>query len=214
MCYNEQISLNTFVFSTFVLGLVIYNNTYTQYKIKEMSHFWEYMFFASFIVMQLAEFFIWRNLKNADYNRLFSVCAVLIILSQPVASSMMISDPYVRNITLTSYLILAVPYSIYKFATTDIRCSVSKRGHLIWHFFDSIWVFVAMWLFFLLFGLFYQGHFHWILFGIVTLLFTLYNYHQDRSAWSMWCWLVNTSMLYFAFKLMLGLPMHEFYKGC
>jgi hypothetical protein len=172
------------------------------------------MFFASFIAMQLAEFFIWRNLKHADYNRIFSICAVLIILFQPVASTMMISDESVRNLTLASYLILAIPFSIYKFAVTDINCTVSKKGHLIWHFFKMSWFYKLIWVFFLLFGLFYDRRWWWLLFGLATLLLVLYNYNNDNSAWSLWCWLVNASMIFFAFKLMLVLPMYEFYKGC
>jgi len=214
MCYNEQISLNTFLFSSFILGLIVYNNTYTQYKIPEISKYWEYMFFASFIVMQLAEFFIWRNLKNAYYNRIFSICAVLIILFQPVASTMMISNEYVRNIVLTSYLAVALPFSVYQFSVSDIHCEVSKKGHLIWKFFSMSWLYKFIWVFFLLFGLFYDGRWWWLLFGLVTLLLTLYNYQKDNSAWSLWCWLVNSCMMFFAFKLMLVLPMYEFYKGC
>ena len=53
MCWNSQVSLNTFLFSTFVLLLVMYNNYYTQYKIKGMENIWVYVFFMSFITMQL-----------------------------------------------------------------------------------------------------------------------------------------------------------------
>jgi hypothetical protein len=38
MCWNKEISLNTFLFSSFVLILIIYNNAYTQYKIKELNN--------------------------------------------------------------------------------------------------------------------------------------------------------------------------------
>ena len=34
MCWNEHVSLNTFIFSIFVLLLIAYNNKYTQYKIE------------------------------------------------------------------------------------------------------------------------------------------------------------------------------------
>lgn len=37
MCWNENVSLNTFLFSSFVLLLIFYNNTYTQYKIKHFT---------------------------------------------------------------------------------------------------------------------------------------------------------------------------------
>ena len=42
--WNKDISLNTFLFSSFVLLLIIYNNTYTQYKINELENIWMYLF--------------------------------------------------------------------------------------------------------------------------------------------------------------------------
>ncbi len=68
MCWNQHVSLNTFLFSSFILILIIYNNKYTQYKIKELNNVWIYVFFFSFISMQLIEFFIWRNINN-KYNK-------------------------------------------------------------------------------------------------------------------------------------------------
>ena len=53
MCWNESVSLNTFLFSSFVLLLVMYNNYYTKYKITELDNVWIYLFLASFIFMQL-----------------------------------------------------------------------------------------------------------------------------------------------------------------
>ena len=35
MCWNKDVSLNTFLFSGFVLLLIYYNNTYTKYKVAE-----------------------------------------------------------------------------------------------------------------------------------------------------------------------------------
>ena len=58
MCWNEHVSLNTFLFSSFVLLLIIYNNLFTKYKIQELNNTFVYLFIASFVVMQLIEFFI------------------------------------------------------------------------------------------------------------------------------------------------------------
>lgn len=38
MCWNEHVSLNTFLFSSFVLALIVYNNSYTKYKIQELNN--------------------------------------------------------------------------------------------------------------------------------------------------------------------------------
>ena len=45
MCWNKEVSLNTFIFSIFVLLLIMYNNAYTQYKIEELNSIWVYLFF-------------------------------------------------------------------------------------------------------------------------------------------------------------------------
>ena len=70
MCWNSEVSLNTFAFSTFVLGMIIYNNAYTQYKIPELNNIWVYLLLFSVISMQLVEFFVWRNIDNKYYNHL------------------------------------------------------------------------------------------------------------------------------------------------
>ena len=88
MCWNTSVSLNTFVFSMFVLLFIIYNNTYTEYKIKELQNIWLCLFLASFIFMQLIEYFIWRNINDKYYNKLFSILGTLLIFSQPIFSSM------------------------------------------------------------------------------------------------------------------------------
>ena len=53
MCWNQYISLNTFIFSVFVLLLIAYNNEYTQYKTPFFSNKFVYFFFMSFISMKL-----------------------------------------------------------------------------------------------------------------------------------------------------------------
>ena len=44
MCWNQHVSLNTFIFSMFVLLLIAYNNEYTQYKIPELNNIVIYYF--------------------------------------------------------------------------------------------------------------------------------------------------------------------------
>ena len=53
MCWNASVSLNTFLFSSFILGLIIYNNLFTKYKIQHLNNIWAYLFLSSFILMQL-----------------------------------------------------------------------------------------------------------------------------------------------------------------
>ena len=213
MCWNQEISLNTFIFSSFVLGLIIYNNAYTKYKINELNNVWVYVFFMSFILMQLIEFFIWRNVNNPLYNKIFTIMATLLLLVQPIATNMLFPTKYksLQKSMLYIYLILMVPFATYKFLTMNINSNVSKLGHLQWNMLlynNTIEanVMMSIWLFFFLFPLFYQEKKYGLIFGFLTLLVMVYNYYSDKSAGSMWCWIVNLIMLFYAGYLMLYLP--------
>lgn len=206
MCWNAAISLNTFLFSSFVLALIIYNNAFTAYKIPELNNRWVYFFIASFVLMQLIEFFIWRNINNLFYNNVFSILASLLLAMQPAISIMILSNTQLRNILLTLYLLLAVPYSAYKFSTLYVYSEISRLHHLIWNFFDITPIIRGIWFFFLLFSLVYERKWFAVIFGLAALLVVYINYINDRSVWSMWCWGVNAAMIYYACYLLLYLP--------
>ena len=207
MCWNAEVSLNTFLFSGFVLCLVIYNNKYTQYKIPELNNVWMYIFIASVIFMQLIEFFIWRNL-HTSYNKVFSMIAALLILFQPIASMMLISDVKIRNILLTLYTALVAPYSIYKGLSGNIHSSASD-GHLQWNFLKLTPIEFGFWLFFFLFSFIYEKLWKTIVLAVTLLGISIYKYSKTNTYNSMWCWAVNSVMIYNAFYLLFYLPFKE-----
>ena len=133
MCWNKDVSLNTFLFSSFVLGLIMYNNAYTQYKIDELNNIWIYLFFISFILMQFLEYFIWLNVKNPLYNSIFTTLATILLLVQPIATNMLITNKSVQKSMLFVYLIFMIPFTIYRFMTKKINSTVSELGHLRWN---------------------------------------------------------------------------------
>ena len=211
MCWNKDISLNTFLFSSFVLCLIIYNNAYTQYKIDGLNNVYMYIFLMSFILMQLIEYFIWINIKNPLYNSIFTALATLLLIFQPIASTMIISDYTVKKRLLQSYLLFIVLLLIYRFDIKFLNSSVSNLNHLRWNtafsvkYVSDIIGFI-IWLFFFLFPLFYSGNTFALMFGLFTLMLTTYNYYKDDTVGSMWCWIVNMVMIYYAAYLLLYLP--------
>lgn len=211
MCWNKEVSLNTFLFSSFVLLLIMYNNKYTQYKVKELDNIWVNIFFMSFILIQLIEFMIWRNIDDEKKNAFYSKLANLLLLLQPVASLMILNDKHIRTILLSLYLFLAVPFSIFRFITKDIKSSISDLGHLKWDFITKKgeWYFFMYWLFFFLFSFFYNGKYWGFSFGVITLLLIINNYNNDDSVGSMWCWVANSIMIYYAIYLLIYLPYKE-----
>jgi hypothetical protein len=209
MCWNEHVSLNTFLFSSFVLLLIVYNNRYTPYKITIFNDVWKYIFFISFISMQLIEFFIWRNIDNTFYNNIFSTMAAILIFIQPIISLVLLPDISLRNNLLVMYLVFFIPYFTYKFINNDMKSQISNKGHLEWLFFDTNMLLFSGWLFFFLFSFFYNRSIGVLLFGIVLFCISWYNYYKDKTIGSMWCWIVNSSMIYYACYLLLYLPFCE-----
>ena len=209
MCWNEHVSLNTFLFSSFVLLLIIYNNLFTKYKIQELNNIFVYLFIASIVFMQLIEFFIWKNINNKFYNNMFSIMATLLLILQPITSIMILSNIQLRNKLLFSYLLLAIPFSIYKFSTKYVHSEISKRGHLRWNFLGANLIISLIWLFFFVFSFVYEKKWFGVIFGMVALIITYINYNNDHSEWSMWCWGVNSVMIYYAIYLLIYLPFLE-----
>ena len=212
MCWNQYVSLNTFIFSTFVLLLIVYNNKYSCYKIKELDNIYAYFFLLSFFTMQLIEFFLWRNLNDKKLNRIFSILGALLLMLQPVASLMLLKDIELRNKMLMLYIIPAFSYLIYEIIRKDFLTSVSKTGHLKWNWIDlkgNKQILFICWLFFLFFSIFYNKHYLGLAYTVALLIITLYSYFKDGSFGSLWCWSINSLMLFYAIKLLVILPYNE-----
>lgn len=224
MCWNEYISLNTFLFSSFVLGLIAYNNAYTSYKTPELNIF-AYLFAMSFIAMQLVEFFLWRNLKNAWYNTAFSIAAMLVLFIQPIASFfLIINNRPLTKILLYLYLIIAsivlLSYMLL-YKGNPPHVTVSSFGHLHWQWCDKnplFYVLLITWFLFFLIPFFYNAFndlsltnswIYILIFAISSLLFIIKNYFKDGSFPSMWCWFINSIFIFYAARLLIYLPFCE-----
>ena len=212
MCWNATVSLNTFLFSSFVLALIYYNNTYTQYKIRDFQdHPGLYLFFISFILMQLLEFFLWRNMKHPVWNHIFSRLAAILLVLQPVASLMLIQNKRIRYRMLTLYWIVAFPFTLYRMITKKITAYKSPQGNMVWDFVikngNNEWIFFAIWLGFFFFGFVYERIWTLFFFGLITLLLLLTMYWNEHTFGSVWCWFVNAGMLYYSIVLLYSLPI-------
>jgi hypothetical protein len=208
MCWNAEVSLNTFLFSSFILALIIYNNLFTQYKIPQLNNIWVYLFLASFIFMQLIEFLIWQNINNIFYNNIFSISAMLLLIIQPIITIMILRNIKLRKLLLCFYLLIAIPFAIYNFSTKKIHSVKGENGHLRWEFIDTP-IILIIWFFFFFFSFFYEKEYFGIIFGMITLVINFINYKSDNTNWSMWCWSVNLIMLYYAVYLLIYLPFLE-----
>ena len=215
MCWNRHVSLNTFVFSLFVLGMIVYNNRYTPYKISSVQTVYQYLFLLSFISMQLLEYFAWIYLDHPVVNKILSVLISLLLFLQPIASLFLLPKVSLRNALLVGYLVFSVAILLVELASwreKNLLIKVSPSGHLQWKgtqdpMLDNVTVLI--WLCFFLFSFFYNREYGTLVFALGLLLASVVGYYRDGSYKSMWCWIVNSVFLFFALQLLIVLPFAE-----
>lgn len=186
MCWSARASLNTFAFSLFGFAIGLINNYHLPMLI----------FMMTFSTVQLAEYFIWTHLKNARKNELASKFLFLILVLEPYAASLVIPDKTVRTgfiIAYTIFLLISSPYILSK--DTKWHSSPGANGHLQWHWVTSTtWILIA-WSVFLIAPFLLAKRYYSLIFGILTLVVSVYFFWRYKTAGTMWCWVATFSWL-------------------
>ena len=217
MCWNQYVSINTFVFGVFVLLIIAFNPRYSNYKIDFFKNKYAYLFLLTVISMQFLEFLLWRNINNQQINKVVSILGIILLALQPFSSLLLLNNITLRNNLIFIYSIPTILFLIYNFINTNVYTKVSKYNHLSWQWTyynpnSNIEKIVIMfYLFFLFFPLFYNKYYKAIAILIAFFIINHY-YYKDGSSGSIWCFFVNIVMLYFLIQLLIQLPMEEMFS--
>jgi hypothetical protein len=213
MCWNQYVSINTFVFGIFGLLLIFFNNKYSNYKIDFFKNSYAYLFMLSFMFMQLFEFILWRNLHNQLINKIASTLGFLLLSIQPIASLLLLNNIQLRNKLLLTYSIPAFMFVVYNIFVANIHTVLSPSGHLAWKwtFYKNgllSWIIIPFYLFFLFFSLLYNKYYNSLFILLLYFIF-IYYFGKDGSSGSIWCLSVNSIVLYFLLQILIVMPYYE-----
>ena len=206
MCWNQYVSLNTFVFSTFVLCLMIYNDKFTPYKMNFANSIYLYFFILSFSLMQLIEYFIWKNINNKEKVRTISIYGQLLVIIQPIVSLLLLKNLLLRWIMIIIY---SIPASILFISSNKKYKTTVLHGHLKWKWIPSTPIMYYVWLFFLLFSFIVNGYYTYIIIALFLFVITCWSNYYNGTSGSLWCWSINLFMLIIAVYILLVLPFKE-----
>lgn len=193
MCFNAPVSLITFIVGIigsirlFFLGLKA-----------------EAIFFAWVCLMQLIEFFLWRNKSCNDTNKKFTYAGMIINHLEPVVLWIAIlyynkKLPDWVNISMVLYLILMFLYTKELLKNKkDIECTEvteESKPHLHWkwnygYYYKS---FYSYFLFCLIILSFYGLDNKFITTAIIIISYTIsyFVYDNYKSVGAMWCFLAS-----------------------
>ncbi len=194
MCWNERVSLNTFLFSMFAASMALKNGVGTTPDV---------MFYMFFSTMQLIEYFLWKNLDNKEANAFWSRIGLLLIVLQPIVSMWAIKDAKKKNVLLSLYILGAlIVFTIVKpIGTINFSSHRAPNGHLAWDWLDfPKWVFVGF-IFFQLISLFLNGLYLRLFVALATVILIYFTYVKSGTWGSMWCWISNMLGLSLLFEV-------------
>ena len=221
MCWNADISLNTFLFSCLALGFVYYTNTYTKYKTPLFDNPLAYLAFMSFVSMQLVEYFLWRNLKNREWNRAFSLIGQLLLYSQPILFISLTTNETIKTYFWYVYAVYTSIYVlIYSYFGSIYPYTIVKNGHLAWNIHEKMamgsykihHILVLIFITVITYSLYQIGEYLFLGFVWVFLLASMY--YSFPTWYSMWCWVLNVYMLWLVFRILIVLPYIEYSGLC
>lgn len=225
MCWNKDVSINTFVFACLAIGFIFFANTYTKYKIEYIANnYVYYLFFLSFSVMQLIEYFLWISIETKDskLNKTFSIIGFIIILLQPIFALFLISKNIeLRDVLLSIYLLSIGVYLLYSYLFKPIEfvTTIGKNHHLKWNWLyinqNTFW-FMLIWYFCIFFGVFTEKKYYlfWFTIHICIALYFIYTYWKTQEWGSLWCLITNSILLYYILNILIYQPLIEYKEIC
>jgi len=188
MCWNASVSLNTYIFGLFASSFAYYNG---------VTNILGFIFYQSFIIMQLIEYFIWSKTFS---NRLLSQIALFVILCQPIFNIVKIEtqSELIPYLLVAYFVFIIILYTIIIPVNTIQFSSVSsKNGHLSWKWLNWNIYIIAIWYTFLSLRWIIDKMYLTLIFVTIILIISIILYKETNTWGSMWCWIANLISFYF-----------------
>lgn len=192
MCWNASVSLNTYIFSTFA-SLFAYSNGVT--------NFLGLLFYQSFVIMQLIEYFIWTKTFS---NRLLSQIALFVVLCQPILNILKIEKrpKWIPYLLVAYCLFIGILYTVViPIDTIEFSSTPSKNGHLSWNWLKLNIYIIAILYAFLSVRWIIDEMYPTFIFITTILIISIILYMETYTWGSMWCWIANAMSLYLILRV-------------
>jgi hypothetical protein len=183
MCWNAEVSLNTFIFAFVSLIIVVFLNKIDRIDI---------LISLSISIMQLFEYFTWKNIHNKKIIYYLSLIAgPLIILSQILLINYGFLRGTERIIAFVLIFIVCFMCMIYNYYNNKFDMKVGENGHLIWYWADVPPILLLFMFIFYLYPLSRKENKFSFITASIFLLISLYYYYKYKTWGTMWCYFSN-----------------------
>ena len=182
MCWSAEVSLNTFIFALISFCIVISFNRFPMINA---------FIVLSISLMQLYEYFVWKNIHNKKTIHYLSFFGPFVILLQVLLLNYAFLKGNERNIAILLILIIATICMIYNYKNNKFDMEVGENKHLIWYWADLPAILLLFICFFYLYPLTTKENIIPFIYGLITLLISFYYYYKYKTWGTMWCYFSN-----------------------
>ena len=182
MCWSAEVSLNTFIFALISFCIVISFNRFPMINA---------FIVLSISLMQLYEYFVWKNIHNKKTIHYLSFFGPFVILLQVLLLNYAFLKDNERNIAILLILIIATICMIYNYKNNKFDMEVGENKHLIWYWADLPAILLLFICFFYLYPLTTKENIIPFIYGLITLLISFYYYYKYKTWGTMWCYFSN-----------------------
>ena len=191
MCWNAEVSMNTFIFAIISFFIVISFNRYPNINA---------FIVLSISLMQLYEYFVWKNIHNKKTIHYLSFFGPFVILLQVLLLNYAFLKGNERNIAILLILIIATICMIYNYKNNKFDMEVGENKHLIWHWADLPGILLIIICFFYLYPLIKKENKIPFIYGLITLSISFYYYYKYKTWGTMWCYFCNLIWIFLIIK--------------
>ncbi len=193
MCWNETVSIQTFLFAIIVFFIGLFNS----FPIRKL------IFMIIFSNIQLVEYFLWKNIHKPKLNSLISKIGFFNISVEPIGACLLINNPTIRFYSIILYLILFSIYMFLNYKNINFYTTINKKKFLSWeslHLNTNLEKYYAsIWFLFFFGGIILSKDPFIIFISFFTLIITLLNISKHYSLPSFWCSISNILWVYVLF---------------
>lgn len=191
MCWNAEVSLNTFIFGT-ILGIIAL--IINKFPLSTL------LLVYTISLIQLMEYFAWRNIHNKRRIFYISIFGTLILLLQVILLSYIYLNEKERKYGYIAIFILASIAIFYNFVNNKFHMEKGENGHLKWLWADLPIPLLILGLILWIYPPIRKRNVIVSIAIIITLSISLYNYYKYKTWGSMWCYIGNIFWIFVIIK--------------
>lgn len=195
MCWDANISINTFTVGLFSATIAYANKMLT---------FYQFCYYLLFTSMQLVEYFVWNNINNKDINHTMSIIAMSIIILLPLVGMFAYMSNESQKLKMSIiYLLFVIAYLCFFYNKINFSMKKASNGHLAWNWMPNEPLIILIWYFLWIAPYVIKKNTTRLILNTIIFFIIYIRFRKNKTYGSLWCWISNFFSLYFIMKILM-----------